>query len=121
MEANGYVRIVGRIKDMVIRGGENIYPREVEDYLHRMPGILEAQICGVPDPRLGEELCAWIRLDAKAERAVNGEDVRNFCKGNIAHFKIPRHIVFVEEFPKTGSGKIQKFKMREESIRILNL
>ena len=119
IEADGYAKIVGRMKDMVIRGGENIYPREIEELLHRMPEILEAQICGVPDERLGEELCAWIRLET--EGSIAEKDVREFCRGKIAHFKIPKYIRFVEDFPKTVTGKVQKFKMSEESTKLLNL
>lgn len=111
MDEEGYVSITGRIKDMVIRGGENISPREVEEFLYRNPAILDAQVIGVPDPKYGEELCVWIIL--REGESLTEDDVKNFCSGKIAHFKIPRHIRFVKEFPMTLSGKVQKFKMRE--------
>jgi fatty-acyl-CoA synthase len=119
MDGSGYCRIVGRIKDMVIRGGENVYPREVEEFLYGHPDISEVQIVGVPDPRFGEELCAWVRLRDGA--ALTEEGVREHCRGKLAHFKIPRYVIFVEEFPMTVTGKVQKFKMREESIERLGL
>jgi len=112
MNAEGYVNIVGRIKDMVIRGGENIYPREIEEYLYRHPLIQDVQVVGIPDPKFGEELCAWIVL--KPGQTLTEEEVRAFCKGQIAHYKVPRHIRFVAAFPMTVTGKIQKFKIREE-------
>src|SRR5690606_41099579 len=119
MGAEGYVTIVGRIKDMVIRGGENLYPREIEEFLYRHPLVQDVQVVGVPDERLGEELCAWII--AKPGTAPTEDDIRDFCKGQIAHYKVPRHIRFVSEFPMTVTGKIQKFRMREESIAALGL
>jgi fatty-acyl-CoA synthase len=119
MDAEGYVNIVGRLKDMVIRGGENVYPREIEEFLYRHPKIQDVQVIGVPDPRYGEEICAWIKLhDGKTATA---EEIREFCKGEIAHYKIPRYIEFVPEFPMTITGKIQKFVMREQTIRKLGL
>jgi fatty-acyl-CoA synthase len=119
MDDEGYCNIVGRIKDMVIRGGENIYPREIEEFLYRHPKILDVQVFGIPDPRYGEELCAWIRL--RDGEVVSIEEVRSFCDGQIAHYKIPRHIKFVDDFPMTVTGKIQKFAMREQMIRELGL
>ncbi len=116
IDAAGYCRIVGRIKDMVIRGGENIYPREIEEFLLTHDAIADAQVIGVPDERYGEELCAWIVLRPGA--AIDDEDVRTHCRGRIAHFKIPRHIRFVETFPMTVTGKVQKFAMRDEMIAI---
>jgi fatty-acyl-CoA synthase len=110
LDEAGYCNIVGRIKDMVIRGGENLYPREIEEFLFRHPSIQEAQVFGVADPKFGEELCAWIRL--REGQALSDADVRDFCQGQIAHQKIPRYIQFVDEFPMTGSGKPQKFIMR---------
>ena len=115
----GYCNIVGRIKDMVIRGGENVYPREIEEFLYRHPKIQDVQVIGVPDPRYGEELCAWVKL-RDGERATP-EEVQEFCKGQIAHYKIPRYIKFVDAFPMTVTGKIQKFVMRETTIRELGL
>jgi fatty-acyl-CoA synthase len=115
----GYCNIVGRIKDMVIRGGENVYPREIEEFLYRHPKIQDVQVIGVPDPRYGEELCAWVKL-RDGERAT-AEEVRAFCQGQIAHYKVPRYIRFVDAFPMTVTGKIQKFLMREETIRELGL
>jgi fatty-acyl-CoA synthase len=111
MDAEGYCNIVGRIKDMVIRGGENIYPREIEEFLYRHPKIQDVQVFGIPDQRYGEELCAWIKL--RAGEALTAEEVRDFCRDQIAHYKVPRHIRFVDEFPMTVTGKMQKFIMRE--------
>ena len=112
MDADGYVRITGRLKEMIIRGGENIYPREIEDFLFSHPKIAEAAVFGVPDEFYGEEVACWIALH-KGETAT-AEEIIDFCKENIAHFKVPRHIRFVETFPMTVTGKVQKFKMREE-------
>jgi fatty-acyl-CoA synthase len=119
MDGEGYVSIAGRIKDMVIRGGENLYPAEIENFLYRHPAIATAQIFGVPDAHFGEELCAWIKL--KEGAAATDEEIRAFCRGQIAHFKIPRYIRFVEDFPTTPSGKVQKFVMREVMVRELGL
>jgi len=119
MDEDGYFKIVGRIKDMVIRGGENLYPREIEEYLYRHPKVADVQVIGVPDQKYGEELCAWIKL-AEGER-VDDEEIRQFCKGQIAHYKIPRYILFVEEFPMTVTGKVQKFVMRDRMIEKLGL
>ncbi len=119
IDAEGYCNIVGRIKDMVIRGGENVYPREIEEFLYRHPKIQDVQVIGVPDKRYGEELCAWIRL--RQGESASAEEIRAFCQGQIAHFKIPRYIKFVDGFPMTVTGKIQKFLMREETIRELGL
>jgi fatty-acyl-CoA synthase len=111
MDEDGYCNIVGRIKDMVIRGGENVYPREIEEFLYRHPKIQDVQVFGIPDERYGEELCAWIK--PRAGETLTAEEVREFCRDQIAHYKIPRHIRFVEEFPMTVTGKMQKFIMRE--------
>ena len=119
MDAEGYVNIVGRLKDMVIRGGENVYPREVEEFLYRHPAVQDVQVVGVPDAKYGEELCAWIKLRDGA--SATPDDIRAFCKGQIAHYKIPRHIRFVEGFPMTITGKIQKYLMRQQSIEDLGL
>jgi fatty-acyl-CoA synthase len=119
MDEEGYVNIVGRLKDMVIRGGENVYPREIEEFLYSHPKIQDVQVIGVPDPRYGEEICAWIKL--KAAQTATPEEIREFCKGQIAHYKIPRYIEFVPEFPMTITGKIQKFVMREQTIKKLGL
>jgi len=119
MDADGYVSIVGRIKDMIIRGGENVYPREVEEFLYGHPDIVDVQVVGVPDPKYGEELVAWIRVRAGA--TVTRDDVAEFCRGRIAHFKIPRYVQMTDEFPMTVTGKVQKYKMREESIARLGL
>ena len=113
----GYCQIVGRIKDMVIRGGENIYPREIEEYLLTHPDIVDVQGVGIPDRKYGEELCVWIV--ARAGAALSEEDVRAHCKGRIAHFKIPRYVFFVDDFPMTVTGKVQKFAMREQTLRLL--
>jgi fatty-acyl-CoA synthase len=111
LDDEGYCKIVGRIKDMVIRGGENVYPREIEEFLYRHPKIQDVQVFGVPDERYGEELCAWIKPHAGA--TLTEQEVRDFCRDQIAHYKVPRHIRFVDEFPMTVTGKIQKFIMRE--------
>jgi fatty-acyl-CoA synthase len=111
MDAEGYVNIVGRIKDMVIRGGENIYPREIEEFLYRMPQVQDVQVVGVPDRKYGEELCAWIIV--KPGQSLTEAAVREFCTGQIAHYKFPRYIRFVTSFPMTVTGKIQKFRIRE--------
>ena len=114
-----YCNIVGRIKDMVIRGGENIYPREIEEFLYRHPHIQDVQVIGIPDQRFGEELCAWIALREGA--TVTADEIREFCRGQIAHYKIPRYIKFVDAFPMTVTGKVQKFVMREQMIAELGL
>jgi fatty-acyl-CoA synthase len=119
MDDHGYVRIVGRIKDMVIRGGENVYPREIEEFLYSHPDIADVQVIGVPDERYGEELMAWVI--PRSEGVLTEEDVRTYCRGQIAHFKIPRYVKFVDEFPMTVTGKVQKFKMREQAIDELGL
>jgi len=120
MDEEGYIQIVGRIKDMVIRGGENIYPKEIEEFLYTHPSIEEVQVTGIPDEKYGEELIAWVKLRPDAV-PVSGEDLQAFCKGKIAHFKIPKNYKFVDEFPMTVTGKIQKFKMREISIEEMGL
>ncbi|OXI58127.1 AMP-binding protein [Burkholderia sp. AU27893] len=114
LDADGYCNIVGRLKDMVIRGGENIYPREIEEFLFRHPKIQSVQVFGVPDAKYGEELCAWIVL--RADEQMTEDDVRAFCNGQIAHYKIPRYIRFVDELPMTVTGKVQKFVMRQQMI-----
>jgi fatty-acyl-CoA synthase len=111
IDAEGFGNIVGRIKDMVIRGGENVYPREIEEFLYRHPKIQDVQVFGVPDARYGEELCAWVKL--RPGETLSAEAIRDFCRDQIAHYKVPRHIRFVDEFPMTVTGKIQKFIMRE--------
>ena len=119
LDEDGYANVVGRIKDMVIRGGENVYPREVEEFLYQHPAVGDVQVVGVPDARYGEELCAWVRL--REGQAVDGEELRAWCRGRIASFKIPRYWKFVDEFPMTVTGKVQKFKMREVSVAELGL
>lgn len=120
MDEEGYIQIAGRIKDMVIRGGENVYPKEIEEFLYTHPAISDVQVTGVPDKKYGEELIAWVKLHPDSD-TVNEEQLRAFCKGKITHFKIPRYFKFVDEFPMTVTGKIQKFKMREISIEELGL
>jgi fatty-acyl-CoA synthase len=112
LDEDGYCNIVGRLKDLVIRGGENIYPREIEEFLFRHPKIQDVQVFGVADAKYGEELCAWIRV--RAGEVLNEAAVRDFCAGEIAHQKIPRYIEFVDEFPMTVTGKVQKFIMRRQ-------
>jgi fatty-acyl-CoA synthase len=120
MDAEGYVNIVGRIKDMVIRGGENIYPREIEEFLYSHPDIADVQVIGVPDEKYGEELCAWIRMREDTE-PLTADAVREFCDGKLAHYKVPRYVQVVEEFPMTVTGKIRKVEMRERSLELLGL
>jgi fatty-acyl-CoA synthase len=119
MDEAGYVNIVGRIKDMVIRGGENLYPREIEEFLYGHSDIEDVQVVGVPDAKYGEELCAWVK--PRPGTSLTEEDVRDYCRGKLAHFKIPRYVRFADGFPMTVTGKIQKFKMRETSIEELGL
>ena len=119
IDAEGYCNIVGRIKDMVIRGGENVYPREIEEFLYRHPKIQDVQVIGVPDDRYGEEICAWVKL--RPGVSATEEEIRAFCRDQIAHYKVPRYIKFVDEFPMTVTGKIQKFIMRERTIADLGL
>jgi fatty-acyl-CoA synthase len=119
MREDGTFKITGRIKDMVIRGGENVYPREIEEFLYTHPKIRDAQVIGVPDKKYGEELCAWIHL--KEDETATEEEIKSFCKEKIAHYKIPRYFKFVEEYPMTVTGKIQKYRMREISIQELGL
>jgi fatty-acyl-CoA synthase len=120
MDSAGYVNIVGRIKDMVIRGGENVYPREVEEFLYTHPDIVDAQVIGVPDERYGEELAAWVRLKPGAPE-LTAQALREFCTGKLAHYKIPRYVRVVDEFPMTVTGKVRKVQMREESVKLLGL
>ncbi len=120
MDEAGYLNIVGRIKDMVIRGGENIYPREIEEFLHTHPDVVDAQVIGVPDERFGEELMAWIQLRPDAE-PITAESLRTFCTGRIAHYKIPRYVKLVDQFPMTVTGKIRKVQMRAQSVSELGL
>ena len=119
MDPDGYVNIVGRIKDMIIRGGENIYPREIEEFLYTHPDVSDVQVIGVPDVKYGEELMAWVKVREGA--ALTESDLKEFCKGKIAHYKVPRYIKFTDEFPMTVTGKIQKFKMREQAVTELGL
>ena len=115
LDEDGFCRIVGRVKDMIIRGGENVYPREVEDYLFRHPAIREAQVFGIPDAKYGEQVCAWVVPHEGVE--LTPEEVIAFCDGQIAHFKVPKHVRIVDELPMTVTGKPQKFVMRERMMR----
>jgi fatty-acyl-CoA synthase len=117
MDENGYLQITGRLKNMIIRGGENIYPREIEECLFSHPLVAEVAVFGVPDDYWGEEIVAWIRLHQ--DESCSEKAIRDFCKNRLAHFKTPRHIRFVTEFPMTVTGKLQKFKMKEETIKEL--
>jgi fatty-acyl-CoA synthase len=119
VDEEGYYRITGRLKDMIIRGGENIYPREVEEFLYTHPHIVDVQIVGVPDPVYGEQVLACIRV--KPGEALTEQDVLSYCEGKIARFKIPKYIQFMDEYPMTASGKIQKFKLREHAIQAFGL
>jgi fatty-acyl-CoA synthase len=120
MDDAGYLSVVGRIKDMVIRGGENIYPREIEEFLHGHPDVEDVQVVGVPDQKYGEELCAWVRMRPGAA-PLTADSVREHCRGQLAHYKVPRYVMVVEEFPMTVTGKIRKVEMRERSIEALGL
>jgi fatty-acyl-CoA synthase len=119
MKDDGYVNIVGRLKDMIIRGGENIYPREIEEFLHTHPKISDVQVIGVPDAKYGEEVCVWIRL--REGQSSTPEEIRDYCRGQISTYKIPRYVRSTTEFPMTVTGKIQKFRMREQMIEELGL
>ena len=118
MDKEGYVRIVGRIKDMIIRGGENIYPREVEEFLYQHPAISEVQVFGIPDEMMGEQVCAWVQLNEGM--TLTEDELKAFCKDQITHFKIPKYVRFVTEYPMTVTGKIQKFVMRDQMLEMLN-
>ena len=119
MDVDGYVNIVGRIKDMIIRGGENVYPREIEEFLYGHPRIRDVQVIGVPDARYGEEIMAWVQTEDGAEITV--EEVREYCQGKIAHYKIPRYVAVTQDFPMTVTGKIQKFKLRDDAVERFGL
>lgn len=117
MDEEGYIRIVGRIKDMIIRGGENIYPREVEEFLYQHPAISEVQVFGIPDEKMGEQVCAWVQLNEGM--ALTEDELKAYCKDQITHFKIPKYVRFVTEYPMTVTGKIQKFVMRDQMVEML--
>ena len=119
MDGDGYVQIVGRIKDMIIRGGENVYPREIEEFLYTHPAVTDVQVIGVPDARYGEEIMAWIQVTDGA--TLTTEDVAEFCRDRIAHYKVPRYVQVTDEFPMTVTGKIQKYLLREQAIELLGL
>jgi len=120
MREDGYCSVVGRIKDMVIRGGENVYPREIEEFLYTHPDIEDAQVIGVPDARYGEEICAWLRMKPGV-KPLDANDIRAFAEGKLAHYKIPRYVHVVEDFPMTVTGKVRKVDMRAESVRLFGL
>jgi fatty-acyl-CoA synthase len=119
MQADGSLRITGRVKDMIIRGGENIYPREIEEFLYTHPQVCDVQVVGVPHPQLGETVAAWVRL--KPGAASSEQELREFCRGKIAHYKVPQYIRLVDEFPMTVTGKIQKFRIRQTEIELRGL
>jgi fatty-acyl-CoA synthase len=119
MDDNGYCKITGRIKNMIIRGGENIYPREIEEFLYTHPKVADIQVYGVPDRKYGEQVMAAIKIKEKV--SCSEEEIRDFCRGRIANYKIPFYVKFVDEYPMTASGKIQKFKLREMAISELSL
>jgi fatty-acyl-CoA synthase len=119
MDDEGYVNIVGRIKDLVIRGGENVYPREIEEFLYSHPDIVDVQVIGVPDLKYGEEIMAWVKL--REGTSLDAAGLRAFCEGRIAHYKIPRYVHVTDDFPMTVTGKVQKFKMRDAAIEMLGL
>lgn len=123
MNDDGYVSIVGRIKDMIIRGGENIYPREIEDFLLTYDLISDVNVCGVPDPRLGEEICAFVILRSGVDLPEDQikQQLISYCKGKIAHFKIPKHVIFVTDFPRTVTMKVQKHKLKEIACDFLGI
>ena len=120
IDAEGYCAIVGRIKDMIIRGGENVYPREIEEFLYTHADIVDVQVVGVPDVKYGEEIMAWVRLREGAQ-PLGVDEVRTFCQGRIAHYKVPRYVHVVDEFPMTVTGKIQKYKLRDAAVELLGL
>jgi fatty-acyl-CoA synthase len=117
MDDNGYCRITGRLTDMIIRNGENVYPREVEEFLYHHPKILDVQVVGVPDPKAGEEVMAWVRL--KEGESATAEEIREYCHGKISRYKIPRYVTFCTEYPMTASGKVQKYKLREQGADVV--
>ena len=119
VDEDGYYKITGRLKDMIIRGGENVYPREIEEFLYTHPKVSDVQVIGVPDERFGEEVMAWVML--RPGESADPEEIREFCRGRIAHFKVPRYVKVTEEFPMTVTGKIQKFRMREMAVEELGL
>jgi fatty-acyl-CoA synthase len=119
MDGEGYVKVVGRLKDMIIRGGENIYPREIEEFLFTHPKIQDAKVIGVPDEKYGEEVCVWVQL--REGEDLSEEEIRAYCKEHIAYFKVPRYIRLVDAFPMTVTGKVQKYKMREAMVGELGL
>jgi len=119
MREDGNFRITGRAKEMIIRGGENIYPREIEEFLHTHPKVKDVYVVGVPDDRLGERVLAWIQL--KANEETNEKEIWEYCKGKVAHFKVPEYIRFVDEFPMTVTGKVQKFRIREHEVKMRRL
>jgi fatty-acyl-CoA synthase len=119
MDSEGYLNIVGRIKDMIIRGGENVYPREIEEFLYTHPDVVDAQVIGVPDEKYGEELMAWVRLREGAD--LDADSLRSFCDGKLAHYKIPRYVHVVDEFPMTVTGKVRKVEMRQQAVKLLGL
>lgn len=119
MDDEGYLSIVGRSKDLVIRGGENVYPCEVEEFLHGHPDVLDVQVVGVPDVRYGEELCAWVQIAGGT--TLTEDALRQWCCGRLAHYKIPRYVRFTDSFPMTVTGKVQKFRMRDTSVAKLGL
>jgi fatty-acyl-CoA synthase len=117
MDDDGYIKITGRLKDMIIRGGENIYPREIEEFLYKHPKIFDVQIVGVPDKKFGEQVAAFVKV--KPGETLSDVEVNEFCKGQISRFKIPHYVEIVEEYPMTASGKIQKFKLKEYAVKEL--
>jgi fatty-acyl-CoA synthase len=120
MDDDGYLNIVGRIKDLIIRGGENVYPREIEEFLYTHPDIVDVQVIGVPDVKYGEEIMAWVKVREGAE-PLDAEAIREYCRGRIAHYKVPRYVHIADDFPMTVTGKVQKYKMREVAIELLGL
>jgi fatty-acyl-CoA synthase len=120
MDDDGYLNIVGRIKDLIIRGGENVYPREIEEFLYTHPDIVDVQVIGVPDVKYGEEIMAWVKVREGAD-PLDADAVREYCRGRIAHYKVPRYVHIADGFPMTVTGKVQKYKMREVAIELLGL
>jgi fatty-acyl-CoA synthase len=120
MDVEGYVNIVGRIKDMIIRGGENVYPREIEEFLYSHPDVVDVQVIGVPDAKYGEEICAWIQMKP-GRQPMDAAAVKVFADGKLAHYKIPRYVHIVDEFPMTITGKVRKVDMRAETVKFLGL
>ncbi|RWS00657.1 Acetoacetyl-CoA synthetase-like protein, partial [Dinothrombium tinctorium] len=121
LDENGYLKIIGRTKEMIIRGGINLFPKEIEDVINTHPNVAEAYVCGVPSEKLGEEVCAWVKLKQNNEKSLSSEDIKNFCLERMSRYKCPKYLLFVDSFPLTASNKAQKFLMTQKSCEILGI